>query len=284
MTPEHFIFIPTIFLVGFLVGRQTADQSTGLGTRTRPLAISFLIVMLVFIATHILPYFGGVKSITLVTGGLRILDSAPAFSAEEVYGRLEAFGGVGREMYQRFTYTSDVIFPLSFLMFLFFLIRFVLQIYSGRSRLAQILYALPVVMFKYVAISENFWDALVYEFIGAGIGAGILMCWSYFRSGNFLAEIPRVSNKIWSIIYINEGIYIAARFLTYYAIMLGPVSLVSAIGGVGPFFTFIYGLILSGWFPQIIQEDIRRSVVVKKIIAITLVFAGTLLINLNFSN
>jgi hypothetical protein len=158
MTHEHFIFIPTIFLVGFLLGRQAADQSTGLRTRARPLAISFLIVTLVFIVTHILPYFGGVKSITLVTGGLRILDSAPAFSAEEVYGRLEAFGTIGREMYQRFTYTSDVIFPLSFLMFLFFLIRFVLQIYSGRSRLAQILYALPVVWF----LSDMIENLIVY--------------------------------------------------------------------------------------------------------------------------
>lgn len=150
--------------------------------------------------------------------------------------------------------------------------------------LSSLLYALPGVMFKYVAISENFWDALVYEFIGAGIGAGILMAWSHFRSGNFFAEIPKVTNRIWSIIFVNEGIYIAARFLTYYAIMLGPVSLVSAVGGVGPFFTFMYGLILSGWFPQIIREDIRRSVIAKKIIAITLVFAGTLLINLNFGH
>jgi hypothetical protein len=158
MTPAHFIFIPTVFLVGFLLGRQTADQSSSLRKRVRPMAISFLIVMLVFIVTHIFPYFGGVKSITLVTGGLKILDSAPTFLADEVYRRIEAFGSIGREMYQRFTYTSDVIFPVSVLAFLFSLVRFVLKIHSGSGRIAQILFALPAVWF----LSDMIENLIVY--------------------------------------------------------------------------------------------------------------------------
>jgi transporter family protein len=145
--------------------------------------------------------------------------------------------------------------------------------------LSSILYSLPGVMFKYVVIPGNFWGALSYEFIGAGIGAGILMAWSYLSNGNFFAEIPNIPKKVWGIICVNEGIYILARFFTYYAIMLGPVFLVAALGGSGPFFTFLYGLILSVWFPQIIKEDIRRPVIIMKLTAITLIFLGTLLIN-----
>lgn len=145
--------------------------------------------------------------------------------------------------------------------------------------LSSVLYALPGVMFKYVVVSENFWPTLGYEFLGGGIGAGILMSWSYFNNGNFLSEIPKVPGKVWGIIAANEGIYILARSFTYYAIMLGSVSLVSVLGGSGPFFTFFYGLILSVWFPKVIKEDISRSVLLIKLSAICLIFAGTLLIN-----
>lgn len=84
MPQSHFILIPVIFLVGFLFGRQSADRSSGTNTSTRPMAISFIIFVLVFITTHIFPYFGGVKAINLAIGGLKILDSSPAFSDVEV--------------------------------------------------------------------------------------------------------------------------------------------------------------------------------------------------------
>lgn len=111
------------------------------------MVISFFILALVFITTHIFPYFGGVKAINLATGGLKILDSSPVFSDGEVYHRLEAFGEIGREMYQRLTYTSDVVFPFSFLVFLFFLGRFVIQNSSGGRVSTLILYTMPVVWF-----------------------------------------------------------------------------------------------------------------------------------------
>lgn len=145
--------------------------------------------------------------------------------------------------------------------------------------LSSILYALPGVMFKYVVIAENFWTTTAYEFIGGGIGAGILMAWSYLFNGKFFAEIPMIPGKVWAVIYMNEGIYVLARFFTLSAIMLGPVSLVSAFGVSGPFFTFAYGLILSVWFPQVIKEDISRPVIITKLIAITLIFLGAILIS-----
>ena len=78
---------------------------------------------------------------------MKILDSSPVFSDVEVYRRLEAFGEIGREMYQSLTYTSDVVFPLSFLVFLFFLLRFAIK-NSWRTRSsALILYSMPVVWF-----------------------------------------------------------------------------------------------------------------------------------------
>lgn len=145
--------------------------------------------------------------------------------------------------------------------------------------LSGLLYALPGVIFKSVVISENFLDTLVYEFFGGGIGALLLIFYGYSGEKGFLVKIPEVSRKIWTIISFNEGIYVLARFFSFYAISLGPVSLVSVLGGSGPFFVFLYGVILSVWFPQIIKEDISKSIVIAKLAAISLIFAGVLFIN-----
>ena len=72
----------------------------------------------VFAVTHFAPIPGGLVELRAATGGRPILDLQPSFSADEVYARLEAFGHAGRELYQRFSITTDVVFPLSLLGFL----------------------------------------------------------------------------------------------------------------------------------------------------------------------
>lgn len=146
--------------------------------------------------------------------------------------------------------------------------------------LSAFLYAVPSVIFKYVVVEENFWDTLAYEFVGGGIGAAILMFWWYLKNKDLPAEISLLTGNVWAIIVSNEIIYIGARFLSFYAITLAPVYLVSVLGGTGPFFVFIYGVILSVWFPRIIKEDLRKPVLLTKLSAIALMFAGVYLINL----
>ncbi len=137
--------------------------------------------------------------------------------------------------------------------------------------LASILWALPAVMFKFVIVSQNFWDALAWEFIGVSIGATILF---FLYSSRVLAQVRDIRAGTWAILNINELIYIVGRMSNFYAIMLGVVSLVAVLGGTIPLFVFLFGLMLSIWFPEIIKEDITRASVVAKIAAIALVSCG----------
>ncbi len=145
--------------------------------------------------------------------------------------------------------------------------------------LSALLYAVPGIIFKFITAQDNFWDSLFYEFIGGTIGAVLLVAWRYCRSGEFMTGMAGMGKDIWSIIFLNELIYIAARFLTFYSIILAPIYLVSVLGSIGPVFVFLYGIILSVWFPQIIKEDLSRQTLVKKIIAILIIVAGASLIN-----
>ena len=73
---------------------------------------------------------------------------------------------------------------------------------------------------------------------------------------------------------INLGGGLAAR----YASLLGPVSLVQAIGGTTSFFVFAFGVVLSLFFPKLGRENLSRRNLIQKGIAVTLIVAGVILI------
>ena len=143
--------------------------------------------------------------------------------------------------------------------------------------IASILWALPAVMFKFVVIKQTFWDALALEFFGVAIGATIFF---FLYKTRVLAQIRDIGAGTWSILNINELIYITGRVSNFYAITLGLVSLVAVLGGTIPLFVFLFGLVLSLWFPGIIKEDITRASIVTKISSIILVACGLWFITL----
>ncbi len=159
MTPAHVFFIPTVFLLGLFVGGMLstrllrsdpapdADSVVQAKPSVKTLAIAFIVFACIFAATHGYPQFGGAKAISAAAHGIPLLDQRPAFSSIAVFDRLEAIGPIGRGMYQQFTYSVDVIFPLSLLAFLFSLTRFVRQRVTSNKRLRQVLETSPFIWF-----------------------------------------------------------------------------------------------------------------------------------------
>jgi len=146
--------------------------------------------------------------------------------------------------------------------------------------LASVLWAVPSVIFKFVATEQGFWDTLAYEFLGATIGALILFFIPSFRK-SFFSEAKAARSFVWGVLISNETIYLIGRLIGFYAIAIAPaVSLVSALSGFMPFFSLIYGIILSVWFPHIVKEDVRKSTLSVKFVAIILIFIGVWFINI----
>ena len=73
---------------------------------------------------------------------------------EDVYLRLESFGEGGRQAYQKFTYSGDAMFPLSFLLFLWLFAKFVAERTISSKRTAHLLVMVPVCWFL-VDATEN---------------------------------------------------------------------------------------------------------------------------------
>src|SRR5215208_2506561 len=93
------------------------------GPSLRSLLLTLALAIVSYIVTHLLPIPGGLRGVMAATGG-PLLDQIPSFSVEETYARIAAFGAQGRDVYRHFTLTTDVIFPLTWLPFLFVFARF----------------------------------------------------------------------------------------------------------------------------------------------------------------
>ena len=118
-------------------------------TRTlrRAVLIAFAAAIAIFVITHVLPLPGSVKALAEATGGQPILDLDASFSADQVYRRLAAFGEDGRAMYKRTLLTSDIVFPLSLLVFFHLFARHAAGQLSPPRPIRILLLAMPFAYF-----------------------------------------------------------------------------------------------------------------------------------------
>lgn len=169
MTLQHIFYIPTIFIVGFLVGalvsewshgRKPSESSAGAmdpgrGLSGKILLATFLIFICTFIITHMFPVPYGSKMVQNALGGLEIFDKQPSFSGADVYQRLQAYSPGGLEVYKTFTYTIDIIFPASLFFFLLTLARFVIQRTLLPGYLVRTLFLLPFIWLAFDLLENS---------------------------------------------------------------------------------------------------------------------------------
>ena len=116
-------------------------------TSGRTVVIAFGVALIIFFLTHFTPIPGTLNDLMSVNGGHAILDQQPVFSTQAVYDRLDAFGTDGRALYQRFLLTTDIVFPLGLLAFLFLFARFSAEGFVGWHVLRTLLPLVPVIWF-----------------------------------------------------------------------------------------------------------------------------------------
>lgn len=145
--------------------------------------------------------------------------------------------------------------------------------------LSSFLYALSVITFKGAAINLDFITSFSYQALGTGIGTLLLL----LIPKNFALckkEIKKLSLGTTSIMVGSHTIGFVGEALWFYALLLAPSALVSAYGGLQPFFVLLYSSILSLFFPRIIKEDLGKNNVLSKLLAISIIGVGIGLIYL----
>jgi drug/metabolite transporter (DMT)-like permease len=133
------------------------------------------------------------------------------------------------------------------------------------------------VMFKYFAIQDAFWPVTFWSFAGQAVFGAVLLAIPRIRR-QFFGMFQKHPGAVLSINAANELINLGGGLAARYASLLGPVSLVQAIGGTTSFFVFAFGVALSLFFPKLGRENLSRRNLIQKGIAVTLIVVGVILI------
>lgn len=141
------------------------------------------------------------------------------------------------------------------------------------------MWALAGVLIKFAFEANTFSVILSYESWGIGLGGIILFILFPSIRNAFLKNIRKVKKPTLGFIFANEIVFVLAKGITFLAYSLGPVALVSVLGGTQVFFGLIYGFALTTLFPKLFKEDISRKTLIKKGALACLVVIGIILIS-----
>jgi drug/metabolite transporter (DMT)-like permease len=147
------------------------------------------------------------------------------------------------------------------------------------ATLAAVLFALSLVLSKYIFDRSNLVTGLVWSRLGMFTIAMSFLLFKPAREAIFVT--PKEAGKNNAILfYIVRLVGAIAGFLQNYAIALGSVVLVNALQGFQ--FTFLLALtsLLSAYYPKILKETITSRILALKMAAIFLITAGLVILGL----
>lgn len=130
----------------------------------------------------------------------------------------------------------------------------------------DLVWAGATVLFKFVVDTGEFSKVVAYESWGWAIGGALLfICLPPVRVA-FITTTKSLKKTALATVFGNEFLFLSSKLLTYLAISLGPVAIVSVISGTQVLFAVVFGWILAIIAPEIFKEDISKKSLAKKFI------------------
>lgn len=145
--------------------------------------------------------------------------------------------------------------------------------------LADFFWALPYILIKFASVSITFTQLVMYESLGVFFGGAILLIFISQIKKAFLITIQKIKKPVLGLVFLNEGLFLLGKILTYLAIAIGPVALVSILGSTQIFFGILLGVSLTLLAPKIFKEDLSKDGLIKKGLLGLLAFVGIILVS-----
>jgi len=149
----------------------------------------------------------------------------------------------------------------------------------GLMVLSCLFFAVNFLFFKFYAIQYDFWVTSFWEYIGFAVFASLLLVFVAPYRKEFINVLKKNSLAVIAVNGVNEIINIVAKVSFNVASLLTPITLIWIVDGLQPFFIFIYGVLLTVFFPHLGKENISKKILAQKIVAILVMFVGVFLIN-----
>ena len=145
--------------------------------------------------------------------------------------------------------------------------------------ISSLFFSLNFLFFKFFAVTASFWVTSFWEYVGFAIFSFFLFVFIKKYRDEFISVIKANKLTVLTLNGINEVLNMIAKLSFNFASLLTPITLTWIVDGFQPLFVFIYGVILTLFFPHISKENITKKHLAHKILAISIMLIGTFLIN-----
>jgi drug/metabolite transporter (DMT)-like permease len=147
--------------------------------------------------------------------------------------------------------------------------------------LGDVLFALSSVIVKFSSGSTPLLPIIMFESLGVVL-AGVLLFAAYpGMRWAFLHSLRVSGTTTLAIMFGNEALYVISKAITFLAITLGPVALVSVLGGTQVLYGLIIGVLFSLWFPRVFHEHTSWRFVLRRGGWMLAIFAGIAFIQIS---
>ncbi|MCD4761289.1 DMT family transporter [bacterium] len=145
--------------------------------------------------------------------------------------------------------------------------------------ISTFVYAIYFVIIRYVSSEIPFLVIYVWNLVIVTILTFPLFLFSKFRKDfkkDFRFMSGRTKGKVISIAVMDES----AILINMWALSLGPVALISVLGGLQSVYVFILVVLISLFRPHIIKEKLDKRNAILKLVALCVIIVGVLMLNL----
>jgi drug/metabolite transporter (DMT)-like permease len=139
--------------------------------------------------------------------------------------------------------------------------------------LSSFLFAVSSFIFKVVAIEGNFLTTIFWENIGFTLITIIFFFVKSYRD-QFWIIFKENKAKIIGVNALNETINIIAKLIVNFATLLAPLALVWVANGFQPLFVFVFGILMTVFWPKLGIENVSKQRITQKLISILIMFIG----------
>jgi len=202
-----------------------------------------------------------------------------------------------------FSREKELLRPSELAAFLFLVSGSILITYEGKhislgvlknSSFAAFFGALGFVLTKYVYLALPFWSGLSWISLGGVLFALFLFSFSkevrkeiLKRPAPSLERPPLFKKYKTAVLFLgNRGLSALGGILQNFSIYLAPlvyITMVNALSGIQYAFLLILVFVISLKFPKFLKEEISGTILIRKALAIFLIFFGLMLLSLSRS-
>lgn len=138
--------------------------------------------------------------------------------------------------------------------------------------------ALNALAVKWCLTGMDYWSLMFWSWVGGCVLINPILAATRSLRSDFKSDVSGLDKKAWAIFIARLCLTFLAVWVWFVSMSLAKVSLASALPGLQPLFVLVFVVVLAKLAPGFIKEDIDKSSLVLKAIAVAAIIIGAVLL------